>query len=199
MEFKNKKIPLTAVIMASGHSTRFKGDKLLAPLDGVPMIEKLFMAMPKEVFERVVVVSRYDEILKIAESYGFMPVFNDDTTNDTAITIRLGMENIYPESAGCAFFVGDQPWLKGKTVLSLAELFIKNSGKICLPVSGGKRGNPVFFPAETFNELKNLRPNEQGRAVIKKHPDTILTQEVDALELKDVDYVSDLNMEEKEF
>ena len=197
MEFGNKKMPLTAVVMASGHSTRFKGDKLLAPVDGVPMIEKLFMAMPKGVFERVVVVSRYEEILKMAESYGFMPVFNDDTTNDTAVTIRLGMENIYPESVGCAFFVGDQPWLKGETVLSLAELFIKNSGKICLPVSGGKRGNPVFFPAETFRELKNLLPNEQGKAVIKKHPDLILTQEADSLELRDVDYASDLNTAEK--
>lgn len=197
MEFSNKKMPLTAVIMASGHSIRFKGDKLLAPIDGVPMIEKLFMAMPKNVFERIVVVSRYESILKVAESYGFMPVFNDDTTNDTAITIRLGMENIYPESVGCAFFVGDQPWLKGETVLSLAELFVKNSEKICLPVSSGKRGNPVFFPAETFRELKNLQPNEQGKAVIKKHPDLILTQEVDPLELKDIDYASDLNTAEK--
>lgn len=193
-EFSNKKMPLSAVVMASGHATRFKGDKLLAPVNGVPMIERLFIAMPKGVFDRVAVVSRDNRILDIAVKYGFTPVFNDDKTNDTAITIRLGMENILPDSRGCAFFVGDQPWLKGSTILRLAELFISETDKICIPVSGGKRGNPVFFPEETFEALKNLHVNEQGKAVIKKYPHLVVTQEVDESDLRDVDYASDLNI-----
>ena len=193
-----EKVKLSAVVMASGHSKRFKGDKLTALVDGVPMIEKLFMAIPEDVFDAVAVVSRDEKILDIARSYGYRAVFNDDKTDDTAITIRLGVENISPDSAGCAFFVGDQPWLKGDTITSLAEKFYEDTSRICMLSHNGHKGNPVIFPAELLGELKTLLRNEQGKVVIRRHPERVVFMEVeDANELKDIDYASDLNISEK--
>ena len=193
-----EKVKLSAVVMASGHSKRFKGDKLTALVDGVPMIEKLFMAIPEDVFDAVAVVSRDEKILDIARSYGYRAVFNDDKTDDTAITIRLGVENISPDSVGCAFFVGDQPWLKGDTITSLAEKFYEDTSRICMLSHNGHKGNPVIFPAELLGELKTLLRNEQGKVVIRRHPERVVFMEVeDANELKDIDYASDLNISEK--
>lgn len=163
-----EKVKLSAVVMASGHSKRFKGDKLTALVDGVPMIEKLFMNMP-DVFDTVAVVTRDEGIIRMAEKYGYKGVYNDDKTDDTAITIRLGVENIDEKSDGCAFFVADQPWLKGDTIKSLAESFASDASHICMLSHKGHKGNPVIFPKALFGELKNLRPNEQGKAVIKRH------------------------------
>ena len=193
-----EKVKLSAVVMASGHSKRFKGDKLTALVDGVPMIEKLFMAIPEDVFDAVAVVSRDEKILDIARSYGYIAVFNDDKTDDTAITIRLGVENISPDSVGCAFFVGDQPWLKGDTITSLAEKFYEDTSRICMLSHNGHKGNPVIFPAALLGELKTLLRNEQGKVVIRRHPELVVFKEVeDANELKDIDYASDLNISEK--
>ena len=192
-----EKVKLSAVVMASGHSKRFKGDKLTALVDGVPMIEKLFMAIPEDVFDAVAVVSRDEKILDIARSYGYRAVFNDDKTDDTAITIRLGVENISPDSAGCAFFVGDQPWLKGDTITSLAEKFYEDTSRICMLSHNGHKGNPVIFPAALLGELKTLLRNEQGKVVIRRHPELVVFKEVeDANELRDIDYASYLNISE---
>ena len=193
-----EKVKLSAVVMASGHSKRFKGDKLTALVDGVPMIEKLFMAIPEDVFDAVAVVSRDEKILDIARSYGYRAVFNDDKTDDTAITIRLGVENISPDSAGGAFFVGDQQWLKGDTITSLAEKFYEDTSRICMLSHNGHKGNPVIFPAALLGELKTLLRNEQGKVVIRRHPELVVFKEVeDASELRDIDYASDLNISEK--
>ncbi len=186
-------IKISAVVMASGHSKRFKGDKLMALIDGVPMIEKLFMAIPKNLFETVAVVARDENIITLAEKYGFKGVYNGDKTDDTAITIRLGMENIFPDSDGCMFFVADQPWLRGETILSLADKFREEISKICMLGYDGHKGNPVVFPKEFFGELKNLLPKEQGKTVIKRYPEQAVAQEVEnPLELKDIDYFEDL-------
>ena len=192
-----EKVKLSAVVMASGHSKRFKGDKLTALVDGVPMIEKLFMAIPEDVFDAVAVVSRDEKILDIARSYGYRAVFNDDKTDDTAKTIRLGVENISPDSVGCAFFVGDQPWLKGDTITSLAEKFYEATSRISMLSHNGHKGNPVIFPAALLGELKTLLRNEQGKVVIRRHPELVVFKEVeDANELRDIDYASDLNVSE---
>jgi len=193
-----EKVKLSAVVMASGHSKRFKGDKLTALVDGVPMIEKLFMVLPKDLFDTVAVVSRDEKILDIAKRYGYKAVFNDDKTDDTAITIRLGIENIEEGSKGCAFFVGDQPWLRSETISGLAEKFFEDTSRICMLSHEGHKGNPVIFPEEFFGELKTLLVNEQGKAVIRRHPDRVVSKEVaDGNELKDIDYASDLNISEK--
>ena len=193
-----EKVKLSAVVMASGHSKRFNGNKLMAMVDGVPMIEKLFITIPKGLFETVAVVARDRNILDIAERYGFKAVFNDDKTDDTAITIRLGVENISADSKGCAFFVGDQPWLKSETIEGLAERFFENINNICMLSHNGHKGNPVIFPEALFGELKTLLVNEQGKVVIRRHQDIVVAKEVnDVNELKDIDYASDLNAASK--
>ena len=42
-----------AVLMASGFSHRFGRNKLLQNVEGVPMIERAFQALPAELFQRV--------------------------------------------------------------------------------------------------------------------------------------------------
>lgn len=188
---------LSAVVMASGHSTRFQGNKLITPVEGVPMIQRLFQALPRNLFQTVAVVAREDPILELARAWGLTPVPNDDRDNDTAKTIRLGLAHIPPDSAGCMFFVGDQPWLQTETIRLLCRSFFAQPDKIHLPVHRGRRGNPVIFPSGLFEELKSLPPHGLGKAVIKRHPQLVIEREVNARDLRDVDYAWELNRAER--
>ena len=186
-------IGLSAVVMAAGRSLRFGSNKLTAPVEGLPMIERLFQNLPATLLQKIVVVARDTQVLKLAEHYGFATVLNDDLENDPALTIRLGMETVEKDSKGCLFLVGDQPWLSKKTILRLGDSFLKKPGYIHVPVNReGKRGNPVFFPEKVFCELKKLPPYHRGKTVIGSHPEIVIEQEVESLELSDVDYSSDL-------
>lgn len=185
-------LPLSAVVMASGHATRFGSNKLLAPVEGVPMLRRLFDALPRDCFRTIAVVARDGEILDLARASGLTPVYNDDRENDTAKTIRLGLAHIPPESAGCMFLVGDQPWLTGETIRDLCCRFQARPEGIHLPVCGTQRGNPVLFPAALFPALLALPPHGAGRLVIGQHPHLVVPRPTPARELRDIDRPQDL-------
>ncbi|MBO4302673.1 NTP transferase domain-containing protein [Methanosarcinaceae archaeon] len=192
-EDQEEMIPVSAVIMASGRSVRFKGKKLLEPIDGIPMIEILFRKIPDGLFSRVSVVSGDEKILTLARSCGFDPVMNDDPGNDTAVTIRKGLENTPENSAGCMFLVGDQPLLKTESIRALCDNFRKDPEKIHALGFSGKRGNPVIFPGKLFPVLRKLAPGESGKDLIRRSDvPVILSEAQDGSELTDIDYREDL-------
>ena len=102
---------LGAVLMASGAGRRFGGNKLLHPVDGVPMILRAFAAVPAELFVRACVVSCYPEILTMAGERGYLPVPNPDADQGQSASVRLGLAELL-EMDGVLFCVCDQPWLR---------------------------------------------------------------------------------------
>ena len=198
-ECREERVPVSAVIMASGCSVRFKGKKLLAPIGGIPMIELLFRKIPKGLFDRVSVVSGDEKILVLARRYGFDQVMNDDPGNDTAVTIRKGLENTSGNSAGCMFLVGDQPLLTTESIRNLCENFRKDPEHIHALGFAGKRGNPVIFPEKLFPALRNLAPGESGKDLIRRSDvPVILSEAHDESELTDIDYREDLEKLQEE-
>lgn len=178
---------ISVIVLASGHSKRFNGNKLLYKLNGKPMIEHTFNKLKKINFDRVNVVSRYSEVLSLSKKYCFNYIFNEDLTDDTAITIRLGMENVF-DSVGVMLIVSDEPYLKIESLNNLIQTFNENSDKICaLSVNNSPR-NPVIFPKKYFNELTSLKKNEKGKNVINKHLDNLVLIETNEKELEDIDY-----------
>lgn len=183
---------LGAVLMASGFGRRFGGNKLLAPVDGAPMVERAFAALPPALFDRAVVVSAHPVILALADRSGYLPVFNPDAAEGRAASVRLGLERL-KDMDGVLFAVCDQPWLRRESVEKLLADFFARPDSVCALAYEGRRGNPAVFPRALFPELLALSGEEGGGKVIKAHPDLLcLTQAADPRELLDVDRRSDL-------
>lgn len=184
---------IAAVLMASGRAKRFGANKLLAEYHGRPLFETVLDNLPAERFFRTLVVTRYAEIAVAAAERRFSVVENISERDDTAETIRLGVEALPPGMDGCLFLVCDQPRLRAATVAALCEAFCETPEKIVAPICDGKRGNPVIFPKTLFSELAGLPPEKAGGAVIKAHPELLRTISFpDAAEFDDVDTPSDL-------
>ena len=178
---------IALIFMASGRSKRFGGDKLTYAIDGVPMAERCFRAVPEGLFSPVAVVTRSAAVAELAKRRGFIPVLNPATTDDTAVTIRLGLE-LANGSDGCAFAVCDQPYLTADSYRKLAAAFSARPDRIVALSWRGTRGNPVLFPSALFDELRALPPGGTGRQVIQRHQSLLSTVEVaDGRELQDID------------
>ena len=80
--------------MASGSAVRFGSNKLLYPVDGVPMVERAFSAVPPELFARACVVSCYPEILALAEKRGYLPIPNPEAAQGQSASVRLGLAEL---------------------------------------------------------------------------------------------------------
>lgn len=184
------------MLMASGLSRRFGADKLLQPVEGVPMIRRAMEAVPAGLFERAVVVSAHPDILKLAGERGYLPVANPRPEEGQAASVRLGLSELL-DMVGVLFAVCDQPWLTRASVERLAEDFAAHPRRICALGWRGRRGNPAIFPADTFHELLALTGDRGGGRVIRSHPELLrLVEAGRPEELRDVDAPADLEADD---
>ena len=162
------------------------------------MFEYALDALPYNKLCAIAVVSGRAEILAAAEARGFIPVLNDRPEDGPPRTIRLGMEAV-GDADGIMFMVADQPLLRRESVAGEIDFFAKNASSIVAMGHGARRGNPVIFPQEFFDELKALRGERGGGAVMAAHRERIMLYQLEnEAELTDIDTASDYIMLQKE-
>lgn len=189
---------IAAVLMAAGASSRFGECKLIKKFASRPMFEYALDALPYNKLCAIAVVSGRAEILAAAEARGFIPVLNDRPEDGPPRTIRLGMEAV-GDAEGIMFMVADQPLLRRESVAGELDFFAKNANSIVAMGHGARRGNPVIFPQEFFDELKALRGECGGGAVMAAHRERIMLYQLEnGAELMDIDTASDYIMLQKE-
>lgn len=177
------------VIMASGASKRFGGNKLMADFHGQPMICRILDATDG-IFADRIVVTRHEEIARLCMEREIRYILHDlPGRNDT---VRLGVEEMSSLNR-IMFAPADQPLLRRDTVASLALASKNVPLDITRTVYDGVPGSPVVFPKWTYDELVTLPEGKGGSFIIKKYPDCVKTVSVyDKYELRDVDSPEDL-------
>ena len=185
---KNKTAPAVGcVIMAAGNAVRFGENKLATFLDGKPLIEHAFTAVPTDSITSVCVVTQYDEVEELAKRYGFQCVHNDRPEDGLSRTVRLGTEALCDTCSAILYLVSDQPLLKRESVAALVGCYRQHPETIVGASHDRKRGNPCIFPKKYFPELCALTGDTGGSAVIRRHESDLLLFEVGEEELTDVD------------
>lgn len=188
------------VIMASGSGKRFGKNKLLEELEDKPLLCWVLEAT-SDIFERRIVVTRYQEIKELCDSYGVEVLLHDfPNRNDT---VRLGIEameaGMKNEITSCMFCQGDQPFIKRETILRLIEQAEKEPYYIWRAQWGRRAGAPVVFPREFYTELKHLPEKKGGGVLLKKYPEKVKTVEVsEEKELMDIDTPEDLKLAKRQ-
>lgn len=178
------------VLMAAGQSVRFGENKLLHSIEGSSLIARAVQAAPSCLFARAVAVVSDAEVARVAQEAGYTVVWNHDSIHGQGTTVSLGAAAMEGMDAAL-FCVGDQPYLRVETVQQLLAAY--EPGTICALAYGGKRGNPILFPAVCLSELAALAPEQTGRAVLARHPDLLrMVEAQSARELFDIDTQEDL-------
>lgn len=185
-----KKVRIGMVVMASGWSRRFGKNKLLEKLGQKPMLvylmETLFSlqlsletagAMTEQVsypekreasfvMGQPLIVTRYPELKALAEEFGFSVLMHDDP--EQSDTIRHGLS--VPEAAdwdGCMFLTSDQPLLSARSVRRLLSAFSEDPFRVYRLSYREDVGNPVIFPRQYFEDLRNLTGDHGGAVLLK--------------------------------
>lgn len=177
------------IIMASGLGTRFGSNKLMANLDGAPLIAHAISACDG-LFAKRVAVTRHEDVAKLCRSLGMEAVMHDEPLRSD--TVRLGMQAM----DGCdtvTFIQADQPFISANTLAALLRGAETHPEFIWRVGFQGTQGAPVLFPAWAFDELRALPPGKGGGFVAKAHAQRVRCVEAASeWELFDVDTVQDL-------
>lgn len=165
---------ITGIILAAGFSKRMGTEKLLLPVNGIPMIEGVIRAVIDGGLEEIIFVYRRQELKDLAEQYHLKTVYNEIAEKGQSTSIRAGLKAASPISKGYLFFVGDQVFLVPSVIHRLRTVFKQNPQAIVVPVYQGKRGNPVLFPQKLREELMQIEGDQGGRVLIEKYKETVI-------------------------
>lgn len=148
-------MPLEAIILAAGLSSRVSGFKPLKPLGGRSAVERLIRLFREAGAERVLVVTgrRADELEPVARAAGAEAVFNPEYESEMFSSVRAAVAALGPETE--AFFVHpvDVMLLRLDTVKRLLAAREAARGKVLHPAFRGRRGHPPLIPAEIGPEI----------------------------------------------
>lgn len=175
------------VVMASGLSTRFGSNKLVAPLAGTPVLERTLRALPLDLVDPVV-VTRWDEVCRLCGRLGIRCVRHDLPLQSD--TVRAGLDAGCNWS-GCMFVTGDQPLLGERSVRAMVREFEADPSRVVRLSWKGRAAGPVLFPSELFGRLRALEGDVGGTALLRQDSPLaqgcVLVEAQDASELEDVD------------
>lgn len=179
------------IIMASGLGTRFGSNKLMANLDGAPLIAHA-ISVCDGLFAKCVAVTRHEDVAKLCRSLGMQTILHDEPLRSD--TVRLGMQVM----DGCdtvTFVQADQPLISANTLAALLRGAEAHPELIWRVGFQGAPGAPVLFPSWAFDELRALPPGKGGGFVAKAHARRVRCVEAASeWELFDVDTVQDLEV-----
>jgi molybdenum cofactor cytidylyltransferase len=168
---------IAAVVLAAGRSTR-AGDinKLTALIDGVPMVARALARIRASQADPVIVVTGH-EAARVRAALSETDVtftHNPNYAQGMATSIAAGIEALPSGLDGALICLGDMPGIEAAEIDRLIGAFDPIGGAaICIPVAGGRRGNPVLFAARFFKELQTLTGDSGAKSVIAAHGDAV--------------------------
>jgi molybdenum cofactor cytidylyltransferase len=168
---------VTAVVLAAGRSTRMGGpNKLLAELDGKKLVRIVTeQALASKASQVIVVVGHQADLVEQALA-GLKVKFarNPDFAGGLASSVKSGISAVPANADGAIVCLGDMPLISAKLIDKLIDAFEPDRGHlIAVPVSDGKRGNPVLWSRRFFRELMTLDGDVGARHLIARHAEAV--------------------------
>jgi len=179
---------IAGLLLAAGRSSRFGGDKLLAPLHGRPLLFWSAAAIAAEVDTLYLVVPP-DAVQQIEALEGIPSVVVKHAGRDAgmASSIRAGIAALPPEVEAVVIALADQPLVSSGVVRRLCDRWRAGGASAVAPRYRDGRGHPVLFGRETFAALGTLEGDTGARAVLDALDERLALVPVDERIPVDVD------------
>lgn len=183
---------VAAVVLAAGMSRRMGGpNKLLAPIDGVPMVARVVDAFLSSRADPVLVVLGHQagEVRAALSGRDVRFVENPQYEEGLGASLRAGIEALDETVDGALVALGDMPWIRSDHIHRLITAFDPSGpATIVVPVHDRKRGHPVLWSARHFAEMRKLGGDVGARGLLERHADAVRAVPIDdAAVHRDVD------------
>lgn len=189
---------ILGALLAAGTGTRFgEGNKLLADLDGEPVVARAARTLAESDIDACVAVVGHDsEAVAEALPDDVAVVANPDYERGQSASLRRGVAVARERGADAVVFaLGDLPCVRVETVDALIDAYrseiaaVRDGTEaapdeadadcdgtdtdrpgIVAPRHEGRRGNPVLFDVRYFDALASVDGDVGGRALLDSEP-----------------------------
>jgi molybdenum cofactor cytidylyltransferase len=174
---------VAAIVLAAGLSRRMGGqNKLLAEIDGTPIVRRVVQTLVASRADPVLVVVGHQADRIRAALAGLAVRFVENAAYEEGLgaSLRAGVEAVGDDVDGALVALGDMPWIRAEHVDLLIEAFDpEGPHTICVPVHDRKRGHPVLWSSRHFGEMRKLGGDVGARELLERHADAVQAVVVD--------------------
>jgi len=186
---------IAALVLAAGRSSRMgDANKLLEPLDGVPLALRAVNAALASRASSVTVVTGHaaENIAALVGGPRAVIAHNPDYAEGMATSLRRGIAALPADTDGVLVLLGDMPRISAAHLDALIDAFAAGEN-IIVPMHAGRRGNPLLWPRRYFAEIQTIAGDQGARSLLEKYADQIRAVEfADQAIFLDVDTPQDL-------
>jgi molybdenum cofactor cytidylyltransferase len=158
--------PLVAVVPAAGSSSRFGSMKLVADVDGRPLLERTLQSLLDAAVDRIVLVVApgHDFVaVPLVADPRVVTVINPDPSRGMFSSIQVGLESdsvagprpeprgggeaLASSTAGVILVLpADMPFVPPDVIATVTAV-CRDTGRVVVPTQAGRRGHPAAIPA----------------------------------------------------
>ena len=179
---------IAGLLLAAGRSTRFGGDKLLAPLRRHPVLFWSAAAIATEVDTLYVVVPA-DAPARAAALEGIPAMLIEHPGRDEgmASSIRIGVAALPADAMAVVIALADQPLISPLVVRALCDRWRSRPTAAVVPQYRDGQGHPVLFDRSQFGALGALTGDRGARVLLASLGEQRAVVGIDAAMPVDVD------------
>jgi len=165
-----KPVPLAAIVLAAGASSRMGRFKPLLPLGGVSAIERSISVFHGAGIQNVSVVlgCRAESLRPIVQSCGAHSIVNPRWDEGMYSSVAAGAQALTGDVAGAFVLPADTPLVRSYTIGQLADAFSESCNGIVYPVFDDRRGHPPLISSSILRQIAAGAPGPLS-SVLAKH------------------------------
>jgi len=173
-----KEPKIAALVLAAGSSKRMgKENKLLADVNGIPMVRRTVETLLASDAAAITVVTGHeadDVKAALASLEGLKFVHNPDHAEGLSTSLKAGLGALPNDADGVVVCLGDMPLVTTEMLNLLVRAFDPVEGRsICVPVFGRKRGNPILWSRAYLGEMAGLSGDMGARPLLEEHAEQV--------------------------
>jgi len=184
---------IAGLLLAAGGARRFGSQKLVATVDGVPLVRRAHDSLAEVVDSVFVVVgAEAPAVSQALESTKATIIVNPDWADGLSTSIRRGIAAVPIDAEAVIVALGDEPEVDARIAVELIATW-KNTGRpIVAARYQGVQSHPVLFDRSVFAELSTIEGDVGAKSVIYRSAERVAFVDVASARPIDVDVPEDL-------
>lgn len=168
---------LAAAILSAGESRRMGSPKALIPYHGHTFLEHLIEVTthPRIGIRKIVLGAGAEKIIEKLQLDRASVAINENWQQGQLSSIQTAVRSLpRGETEGLILCPVDHPLVSAELVTRLIAEFDASGKLIVLPTYRGKRGHPLIFRANLYEEILAASPEIGARQVVWNHANDLL-------------------------
>lgn len=186
-------MPLFAIVLAAGTSSRFGSAKQLEAWRGAPLVNGAMRLAEHAGGNRSLLVAghQWREVVEACRPLSGFVAVNDRYREGIGTSIRCGVQRVTHVAGGVLLLLADQPLVTRSHLDHLRACWKASPNAIVASQYAGILGPPIIFPKQYFGALCALSGDAGARSVVAMAPDRVIAVEFEEAAV-DIDRPEDL-------